>query len=81
MAKAANEGPDMVSLTEAARRVVTEGIEDSMSHQRVSQLSLDDPDFPPVVMIGRSKAVDWKLARLYFIERVKRQGRRSDLGQ
>lgn len=81
MAKAADEGPDMVSLTEVARRVVAEGIEDTMSHQRVSQLSRDDPDFPPVVLIGRSKAVDWKLARLYFHERVKKQGKRSDLGE
>jgi len=81
MAKAAKEGPDMVSLSEVARRVVAEGIEETMSHQRVSQLSRDDPEFPPVVPIGRSKAVDWNLARVYFRKRVKEQGKRSDLGE
>ncbi|MFF0139694.1 hypothetical protein ACFYRN_24975 [Streptomyces sp. NPDC005227] len=81
MAKATDEGPDMVSLREVARRVVAEGIEERMSHQRVSQLSRDDPDFPPVHLVGRSKSVDWHLARAYFRGRVKQQGRRSDLGQ
>ena len=69
----------MLSLSEVARRVVAEGIEDRMSHQRVSQLSREDPAFPPVMMIGRSKAVDWRLAGPYFRKRVKRQGKRSDL--
>lgn len=57
--------PDMVSFRECARRVVAEGIAPSMTHQRVSQLSTD-PGFPPVVSIGRSKAVDWNLARPFF---------------
>lgn len=69
----------MVSFREVARRVVAEGIEDSLSHQRVSQLSREDPDFPPVVPVGRSKAVDWRLAAPYFRERQKRQGKRTDL--
>jgi hypothetical protein len=47
-----------------------------MSHQRVSQLSREDPAFPPVVPVGRSKAVDWRLAAPYFRKRVKRQGQR-----
>lgn len=81
MAKASRKGPDMVSLSEVARRVVSEGIEESMSHQRVSQLSRDDPEFPPVIPIGRSNAVDWDLARAYFRKRVKEQGKRSDLGE
>ncbi|MCP9205526.1 hypothetical protein [Streptomyces cucumeris] len=59
-------GPDMVSFREAARRVVAEQIAPSMTHQRVSQLAKDDPDFPPVVTIGRSRAIDWKLGRPYF---------------
>lgn len=71
-------GPELLSLSEVARRVVAEGIEESMSHQRVSQLSREDPTFPPVVPVGRSKAVDWRLAAPYFRERVKRQGQRTD---
>lgn len=77
----AEGGPDMVSFREAARRVVAEGIEDSMSHQRVSQLSREDPGFPPVVTVGRAKAVDWRLAAPYFRGREKKQGRRTDLEQ
>lgn len=72
----AEGGPELLSLSEVARRVVAEGIEDRMSHQRVSQLSREDPAFPPVVPIGRSKAVDWRLAGPYFRKRVKRQGQR-----
>ncbi len=69
----------MLSLSELARRVVAEGIEQRMSHQRVSQLSREDPAFPPIVQIGRSKAVDWRLAAPYFRKRIKRQGKRTDL--
>ncbi|MBH1938965.1 hypothetical protein I5Q34_32690 [Streptomyces sp. AV19] len=69
----------MVSFRELARRLVAEGVVDGISHQRVSQLHRDDPDFPPVVQIGRAKAVDWKQAVPYFRTRVKRQGRRTDL--
>jgi hypothetical protein len=72
----AEGGPELLSLSEVARRVVAEGIEDSMSHQRVSQLSREDPAFPPVVPVGRSKAVDWRLAAPYFRARIKRQGQR-----
>ncbi|MGW1961799.1 hypothetical protein ACWCPD_16165 [Streptomyces sp. NPDC001935] len=75
----AEGGPELLSLSEVARRVVAEGIEKRMSHQRVSQLSREDPNFPPTVPVGRSKAVDWRLAAPYFRERVKRQGRRTDL--
>jgi hypothetical protein len=75
----AEGGPELLSLSEVARRVVAEGIEERMSHQRVSQLSREDPEFPPVVLVGRSKAVDWRLAGLYFRKRTKRQGKRTDL--
>lgn len=75
----AEGGPELLSLSEVARRVVAEGIEDRMSHQRVSQLSREDPEFPPVVPVGRSKAVDWRLAGPYFRKRIKRQGERTDL--
>jgi len=77
----AEGGPELLSLSEIARRVVAEGIEETMSHQRVSQLSREDPAFPPIVPIGRSKAVDWRLAAPYFRERVKRQGQRTDLSE
>lgn len=59
-------GPEWLSLSACARRVVEERIAPSMSHQRVSQLSREDPDFPPVMPVGRSLAVDWRLARPYF---------------
>ncbi|KOT79271.1 hypothetical protein ADK70_31280 [Streptomyces rimosus subsp. pseudoverticillatus] len=69
----------MVSFRELARRLVAEGVVASISHQRVSQLSRDDPDFPPVVQVGRAKAVDWRAARPYFAKRRSRQGERTDL--
>ncbi|MDJ1131220.1 hypothetical protein [Streptomyces iconiensis] len=67
-------GPDMVSFRELARRL-------GLSHQRVSQLHREDPDFPPVVKIGRSNAVDYRVARPYFEAREPQQGRRTDLEQ
>lgn len=75
----AEGGPDMVSFREVAKRVVAEGIEKTFTHQRVSQLARDDPDFPEVVKVGRSNVVDWRLAGPYFRKRRKRQGRRTDL--
>jgi proteasome assembly chaperone (PAC2) family protein len=72
-------GPDMMSFRELARRLVDEHIVKSMSHQRVSQLHREDPEFPPVVTVGRSKAVDWRKARPYFENRKSRQGQRTDL--
>lgn len=72
-------GPEMVSFRELARRLVAEGVVQRMTHQRVSQLHRDDPDFPPVVQIGRSKAVDYRAARPYFQNRMVRPGRRTDL--
>jgi hypothetical protein len=72
-------GPDMVSFREFARRAVAEGLVTSMSHQRVSQLHRTDPNFPPVVVVGRSKAVDWRAGRRYLQSRELRPGRRTDL--
>lgn len=72
-------GPDMVSFRELVRRLVADGVVERMTHQRVSQLSRDDPAFPPVVQIGRSKAVDYRVARPYFAGRRSRQGQRTDL--
>lgn len=69
----------MVSFRELARRLVADGIVERISHQRVSKLSQDDPEFPPVVPVGRSKAVDYRLARPYFATRKSRQGQRTDL--
>ena len=60
-------GPDLVTFREIAHRVVVEKIAPSMTHQRVSQLARDDPDFQPTRKIGRSKVVDWSLARPYFV--------------
>lgn len=80
MAEAEGGGPDMVSFRELARRLVADGIVERISHQRVSQISQEDPDgFPPVVTIGRSKAVDYRLAAPYFRDRETRPGWRTDL--
>ncbi|WP_282698031.1 hypothetical protein [Streptomyces sp. CC208A] len=79
MPEADEGGPEMVSFRELARRLVEDGVVPSMSNQRVSQLANTDPDFPPVVPVGRSKAVDYRLARPYFAARKSRQGQRTDL--
>ncbi|MET7648350.1 hypothetical protein ABZS83_32960 [Streptomyces sp. NPDC005426] len=71
-------GPDMVSFRELTRRLAADGVV-TLTHQRVSQLARTDPEFPPVVQIGRSKAVDYTLARPYFAGRTLRPGRRTDL--
>lgn len=69
----------MVSFRELARRLVADGVVPRMSHQRVSKISRDDPNFPPVVTVGSAKAVDYRLARPYFQTRKSRQGERTDL--
>lgn len=69
----------MVSFRELVRRLLADEVVERMTHQRVSQLSRDDPAFPPVVQIGRSKAVDYRVARPYFAGRTSRQGQRTDL--
>jgi hypothetical protein len=74
-------GPDMVSFRELARRLVADGVVERMSHQRLSKIARDDPGFPPVVPIGRVKAVDYRLARPYFASRKSRQGQRTDLNR
>lgn len=74
-------GPDMVSFRELVRRLVADGVVEQLTHQRVSQLARSDPDFPPVVQVGRSKAVDYRAARPYFQTRKSQQGRRTDLGK
>lgn len=75
----AEGGPDMVSFRELVRRLMADGIVDAITHQRVSQLSREDPNFPPTVTIGRSKAVDYRAAAPYFRTRKSRQGERTDL--
>ncbi|MEU4996563.1 hypothetical protein [Streptomyces sp. NPDC021622] len=77
----ANEegGPDMVSFRELARRLVSDGIVERITHQRISQLAREDADFPPVVPVGRSSVVDYRAARPYFANRKSRQGQRTDL--
>jgi len=69
----------MVSFRELARRLVADGVVPRITHQRVSTIARTDPAFPPVVLIGRSKAVDYRLARPYFASRKSRQGQRTDL--
>lgn len=69
----------MVSFRELARRLVADGVVAGITHQRVSTLARTDPNFPPVVPVGRSKAVDYRLARPYFAARKSQQGRRTDL--
>jgi hypothetical protein len=69
----------MVSLRELVRRLMADGVVDKISHQRVSKLSRDDPNFPAVTLIGRSRAVDYREAVPYFQQRKSRQGQRTDL--
>lgn len=69
----------MLSLRALADRLVADGVVENISHQRVSQLAREDPAFPPVVKIGRSNAVDYRLARPYFAGRIKRPGWRTDV--
>lgn len=67
-----------MTFREAARRVVDEGLLPTMSHQRISQLYLKDPDnFPPVQVIGRAKVIDWVQARPYFVAHAKKAGVRD----
>ncbi|MFJ9644998.1 hypothetical protein [Streptomyces sp. NPDC101206] len=75
----AEGGPEMVSFRELARRLVADGVVPSITHQRISKIAETDPDFPPVVPVGRSKAVDYRAARPYFASRKSRQGERTDL--
>jgi len=75
----AEGGPDMVSFRELARRLVADGIVERISHQRVSKIAESDPAFPPVVPVGSSKAVDYRLAAPYFRDRITRPGWRTDL--
>jgi predicted DNA-binding transcriptional regulator AlpA len=65
-------GPELISLREVARRL-------GVSHQLISQLSRRDPDFPPIVPVGRAQAVDWHKAEPYFRNRTTRPGARTDL--
>lgn len=69
----------MVSFRELARRLVADGVVERITHQRVSKIAASDPDFPAVVQIGRSSAVDYRLAVPYFRGRKLQPGRRTDL--
>lgn len=61
-----------MTFREAAKRVVSEGISPTMSHQRISQLHLNDDDFPEVQVIGRAKVIDWVKARPYFVAHARK---------
>lgn len=69
----------MVSFRELARRLVADGVVQRMSHQRISKIAQDDPDFPPVAKVGGARVVDYRVARPYFATRKNRQGQRTDL--
>jgi len=79
VAEAEQGGPDMVSFRELARRLVADGVVERMSHQRLSKIAAEDPGFPPVVKVGSSRAVDYRLAVPYFRKRITRPGWRTDL--
>lgn len=69
----------MVSFRELARRLVADGVVETMSHQRLSKIARDDPAFPPVSAVGGARVVDYRLARPYFAARKTRPGWRTDL--
>ncbi|MEV8048938.1 hypothetical protein [Streptomyces bacillaris] len=79
MAEQDEGGPEMLSFRELARRLVADGVVEKITHQRISQLAKADEGFPKVVQIGRSSAVDYRVARPYFAGRKSRQGQRTDL--
>ena len=73
-------GPQLMTFRELAQRLVADGVVKSMSHQRISQIRKEDPDgFPPTQQLGRSRVVDYNLARPYFENRTVRPGERTDL--
>ncbi|AZM55721.1 hypothetical protein DMA15_26630 [Streptomyces sp. WAC 01529] len=69
----------MVSFRELARRLISDGVVERITHQRISQLAREDADFPPVVPVGPSSVVDYRKARPYFANRKSKQGQRTDL--
>lgn len=69
----------MVSFRELARRLIADGVVETMSHQRLSKIAREDPGFPPVLVAGGARLVDYRLARPYFAARKTRPGWRTDL--
>lgn len=70
-------GADLVTFSEAARRVVSEKIAPTMSHQRVSQLSRTDPAFPAKQRMGRAWVADWNELRPYFVSHTAKAAQRD----
>ena len=66
-----------MTFSEAARRVKAESIAPSMSHQRVSQLSRTDPNFPAKQQVGRAWVADWNELREYFTQHQAKAAQRD----
>ena len=61
---------DPVNYAEIARRVVADGLAESMSKERVRQLHETDPAFPSALgRLGRSLILEWAAVRDYFRQR------------
>lgn len=71
--------PELISLRAAARRLVTEGLVEHISHQRLSTIARTDPAFPALVRVGAAAAVDWHALGDYWRGRITQPGKRTDL--
>ena len=71
--------PEMVTLTEIARRAVERGWATTMTRQRVSQLSATDPNWPVPASewrrVGRYWQIPWDVRlETYLASREERPG-------
>jgi hypothetical protein len=76
------EVPDLVTFAEIPDRLERRGLK-RISPSRVRQLAETDPDWPipldQAQKAGRIRLFDWNLLEPYFVNRVSRQGARTDL--
>lgn len=72
----------MVTFTDIPDRLERQGLK-RISASRVRQLAETDPDWPipleQAQKAGRIRLFDWNVLEPYFVNRVSRQGKRTDL--
>lgn len=76
------EAHEWITPTEAARRVVAEGLRPSMTRQRIAQLADSDPQWPCPRSswrpLGRYQTLPWEPVRAYFTAREATKGGTPD---
>lgn len=76
------EATDMVSITQAARRLVDLGIVPSMSREGIRKISKTDPEWPiresDMQMIGNAAVMPWAPIELFFRNRATLRKRGPD---